>query len=70
MTEWDPSLQHVRLTIVGQAQTADRPYISPALDDIENHDYNEPDGADRGEDMAARRYRRRLLQSTIDLRNL
>ena len=64
------TLQHVRLTIVGQAQTADRQYVSPALDDIENRDYNEPAEPTTGGEVAARRYRRRVIQSTIDLRNL
>ena len=49
---WDTaSLQHVRLTIVGQAQTADRRYVAPALADVENRDYNEssaPSGARGG----------------------
>ncbi len=68
---WGTStLQHVRLTIMGQAQTADRQYISPALDDIENHDYNELAVPTAGGEVAARRYRRRVIQSTIDLRNL
>ena len=38
--------------------------------DIENHDYNEPAAPTTGGEVAARRYRRRVLQSTIDLRNL
>jgi hypothetical protein len=64
------SLQHVRLTIIGQAQTGDRTYISPALASIENHLYNEPAVPSGGGEVEARRYRRRTLQSTIDLRNL
>jgi type II secretory pathway pseudopilin PulG len=63
------SLQHVRLTIVGEAQTGDRTYISPALTAIENHVYDEPTEPSGGE-VESRRYRRRTLQSTIDLRNL
>ena len=69
-TVWDgASLQHVRLTILGLAQTADRQYISPALEDIEDRVYNEPAEPTGGE-VQPRRYRRRLIQSTIDLRNL
>jgi hypothetical protein len=64
------TLQHVRLTIVGQAQTGDRQYISPALTTIENRDYSESAAPSTGSEVAARRYRRRMLQSTIDLRNL
>jgi hypothetical protein len=63
------SLQHVRLTIAGQAQTADRTYVSPALTSIENHVYDEPTDPSGGE-LVSRRHRRRSLQSTIDLRNL
>jgi type II secretory pathway pseudopilin PulG len=69
-TAWPGSLQHVRLTIVGQAQTADRQYVSPALDDIENRAYSEAATPGSGDELADRRYRRRILQSTIDLRNL
>jgi hypothetical protein len=64
------SLQHVRLTILGQARTPDRQYISPAMNDIENRVYDEPAVPADGGDIAARRYRRRLLQSVVDLRNL
>jgi len=68
---WDAaSLQHVRLTIVGQAQTADRQYVSPAMENIEDREYNEASIPAEGADLADRRYRRRILQSTIDLRNL
>jgi hypothetical protein len=68
---WDTSsLQHVRLTILGQAQTPDRQYISPALDRLENRAYGEPAVPSDGGDIEARRYRRRLLQSSVDLRNL
>jgi hypothetical protein len=63
------ALQHVRLTIVGQAQTADRQYIAPAFVHVENRDYDESP-APTGAEAAARRYRRRVLQSTVDLRNL
>jgi hypothetical protein len=68
---WDTApLQHVRLSILGQAQTADRQYISPAVGAVENHAYTEPAVPTDEADIGARRYRRRLLQSTIDLRNL
>jgi hypothetical protein len=66
---WPGSLQQVRLSIVGQAQTADRQYVSPAMSNLENRVYGEDDTPDFDE-VAARRYRRRILQSSIDLRNL
>jgi hypothetical protein len=60
----------VRLTILGQSETGDRQYISPALDRLENRIYDEPAVPTDGGEIAARRYRRRMLQSTVDLRNL
>lgn len=67
--DWPGSLQHVRLTIVGQAQTADRQYVSPAMAEIENRDYDES-ALPQDQALEDRRYRRRILQSSIDLRNL
>ena len=55
---------------MGQAQTADRQYISPPLDDIEDRVYNEPAAPTSGAEVQARRYRRRVLESSVDLRNL
>ena len=67
--DWPGSLQHVRLTIVGQAQTADRQYVSPAMADLENRVYDES-SLPQDQALEDRRYRRRILQSSIDLRNL
>ena len=63
-------LQHVRLSILGQTQVADRTYISDAIEAIEDHDYSESDVPGTTDEVLARRYRRRQLQSTINLRNL
>lgn len=63
-------LLYVRLSLLGQAQTADRQYISPAIAALENRDYSEPAVPSTGAEIETRRYRRRLLQSTVDLRNL
>jgi type II secretory pathway pseudopilin PulG len=62
-------LQHVRLTIVGQTQAADRTYVAPALARLENRDYAESDPPS-GAELQSRRHRRRVLQSTVDPRNL
>jgi type II secretory pathway pseudopilin PulG len=68
---WDAaSLQHVRMTILGKAQTADRQYIAPAIATLENRIYNEPPIPTDPDEITARRHRRRVLQSSVDLRNL
>jgi prepilin-type N-terminal cleavage/methylation domain-containing protein len=64
------TLRHVRLTILGEAQTPDRQYISPAIDDLEDHVYDEPEFPSNPDQLVERRHRRRMIQSTIDLRNL
>ena len=61
------SLRQVRLSILGQTATADRQYVSQAIDSFENRDYSE-DVVPL--DPSTRRYRRRILQSAVDLRNL
>ena len=67
---WESApLHHVRLSILGQTQTPDRQYISEALESIENRDYSESPIV-TGSDVVDRRYRRRFLQSTVDLRNI
>jgi len=68
---WDAAtLRLVRLTFLGQAGRADRQYISPAIASIENREYNEDAVPALGADIVERRYRRRQLQSVVDLRNL
>ena len=65
---WNTStLRHVRLTVLGQTLAADRQYVSEAIDTLENRDYSEEEIPT---DPSTRRYRRRILQSTVDLRNL
>jgi len=68
---WDAStLRLVRLSFLGQAGRPDRQYIAPAIVTLENRDYSEPQVPTVAAEIAARRYRRRMLQSVIDLRNL
>ena len=67
-TTWDGfTLRQVRLSLLGQGAAADRQYVSEALTTFENRDYSE---LAVPLDPSLRRYRRRTLQSTVDLRNL
>jgi hypothetical protein len=69
--DWNAStLRLMRLTFLGQAGRPDREYIAPAIESIENRDYSELVVPTVGGDIAERRYRRRMLQSVLDLRNL
>jgi hypothetical protein len=60
----------VRLTFLGQAGRPDRQYIAPAIASIEDRVYAEDQVPTSADEIVERRYRRRLLQSVIDLRNL
>jgi prepilin-type N-terminal cleavage/methylation domain-containing protein len=62
-------LHFVRVTTLAHTRGPDRQYISPSIDSIEDRVYGESDPTSPGE-IAARRYRRRQLESVIDLRNL
>jgi hypothetical protein len=45
-------------------------YVSPPIDAIEDHVYDEPDTPADNAELADRRYRRRQVQSVVDFRNL
>jgi hypothetical protein len=62
-------LHFVRLTTLGHTRSPDRQYVSPAIEAIENHVYGEVEPPPSDE-LVSRRYRRRLLQNVIDMRNL
>ncbi len=67
---WDTStLQLVRFLLLGQTSRPDLNFISEPIDSIENRTYAEADQPLSG-DMENRRYRRRLMRSVVDLRNL
>ena len=62
-------LKSVRVSLLGRTKSLDYKYLAPAIEAIENHDYGEP-ATPTGDELMRRRYRRRLLEGTIDLRNL
>jgi prepilin-type N-terminal cleavage/methylation domain-containing protein len=68
--DWDAApLQFIRLTTLAHTRSPDRTYVSEPLEAIEDHVYDES-ATVRGPDIVERRYRRRLLQNVIDVRNL
>lgn len=62
-------LKSVRVSLVGRTKSPDLRYLAPAIVAIENHEYGEST-TPTGDEFLQRRYRRRRLQGTIDLRNL
>lgn len=63
-------LSEIRISTLARTERADRNYRSPPIESIEDHEYTEPDVPTDPADREARMYRRRLLESVIDLRNL
>jgi type II secretory pathway pseudopilin PulG len=63
-------LYYLRLTTLARTDRADLGYISPPIDRIEDHVYGEPATPADGDERRDRTYRRRVLQTVIDLRNL
>lgn len=62
-------LYYLRINALARTDRIDPKYVSPPIDAIEDHVYNEPvDPAD--DDRLDRSYRRRVLQTVVDLRNL
>jgi prepilin-type N-terminal cleavage/methylation domain-containing protein len=68
--DWDTAMLHfIRLTTLAHTRSPDRTYVSPPIDAIEDHAYEESPGV-AGDELVTRRYRRRMLQNVIDVRNL
>jgi hypothetical protein len=69
--EWQtnplPPLQFVRITTLARSDGRDFGYEAPAIDRIENQTYSATEGIN---ERTQRMYRRRLLQTVVDLRNL
>ncbi len=67
-----PPVHYVRLSTLARGATPEGSYVAPPINQIENHDYNEPDSDQNlnAAEKAARLYRRRLLETQVDLRNL
>lgn len=69
--KWNPdkTLYYVRISTLARTDRLDLEYLSPPIQAIEDHDYGEADAPAAGEELD-RKYRRRLLQTVVDLRNL
>lgn len=65
-----PDLFYVRLTTLGRTDRPDFKYVSPPIDQIEDHDLSEPVTPVSLADLQRRRYRRWQLQTVVDLRNI
>jgi prepilin-type N-terminal cleavage/methylation domain-containing protein len=62
-------LYYLRVTTLVRAESRDRNFQAPVLQLVEDHDYSQSP-SDRFNTGPERMYRRRLLQTVIDLRNL
>ncbi len=62
-------LAYLRISTLARTERRDSDYIAPILDRSEDHDYAF-DVPDRTNGRTDRMYRRRLLQTVVDLRNL
>ena len=67
----DPTkpLYYVRITTLARTDRGDPDYVSPPIKAIEDHTYGELEKP-KPENVLLRKYRRRLLQTVVDLRNL
>lgn len=63
-------LYYLRITTLARTDRADPKYVAPAIDRIEDRVYNEPAVPADGDARLARSYRRRVLRTVVDLRNL
>jgi hypothetical protein len=63
-------LYYVRITTLARTDRLDPDYTSPPIEAIEDHVYNEPDLPADSASKLERSYRRRLLETVVDLRNL
>jgi prepilin-type N-terminal cleavage/methylation domain-containing protein len=66
----EPHLYYMRISTLARTDRRDPTYISPAIQSIEDHDYSETATPTQAELQRDRRYRRRLLQTVVDLRNI
>jgi len=70
--EWnqpDRRLFYLRITTLARTDRIDLDYLSPPIEAIEDHVYGEAEAPAAGEELE-RKYRRRLLQTVVDLRNV
>ena len=66
----DRLLYYLRVNTVARTDRPDLDFVSEPLDTIEDRDYPEAVVPSTDQDRYDRRFRRRLMQTTIDLRNL
>lgn len=64
-----PDLYYLRINTLARTDRPDRGYLAPILTEVEDNDYSSGEH-DRFNDTDERRYRRRLLSTVVDLRNL
>lgn len=64
------TLKYIRVSAVVRTQRPDQGYTAPPLAPVEDHDYDNPPSALNLAGGPDRHYRRRLLQTVVDLRNL
>lgn len=67
---WVRPLYFVRITTLARTSRLDPSYVSPPLVAIEDRRYDEPATPTSRQDRFDRSYRRRQLQTVVDLRNL
>ncbi|MDX1630625.1 MAG: PilW family protein [Thermoanaerobaculia bacterium] len=65
-----PSIYFVRISTLARTDRGDVNYVDDPIEEIEDRTYAEPATPGTAEEREARRHRRRLLETTIDLRNL
>lgn len=63
-------LYYLRITTLARTDRLDPKYVSPPIDRIEDRIYDEPEEPADDAARLARSYRRRLLHTVVDLRNL
>lgn len=63
-------LYYVRINTLARTDRIDPNYVSPPIDAIEDHVYNEPTQPPDAAARLERSHRRRTLQTVVDLRNL
>lgn len=63
-------LYYLRLTTLARTDRLDPKYVSPPIAAIEDHVYDEPSEPADGDERLQRSYRRRLLRTVVDMRNL
>ena len=65
-----PQLAFLRITTLARTDRQDFDYVSEPITAIEDHSYNEPATPATNTERTSRRYRRQLLESIVDLRNI